>query len=170
MEKQEVLLEKCSQCRYKGIAKIGEYDKEVCLATGEVILLEDIEKCPLEEVKEEKPVPVEIPYEIFEKVVNELEATRDILLKISDVFSSLTMSFDKEDLIALIRGKTRLRVRDITAVINAIERAKKVGVRDALKRFVSSVGNVPMSTVALVINEIERLNKKYGKERRKEVG
>lgn len=166
MEIPELPLEKCEKCKYHGIAKLGQYDEHVCLATGELTLLKDVEKCPLEkEEKEEvkETVPVEIPFETLKNIAEKIEAAYDILLKIGNVVSQITVTFDTEDLIALLRGRTRLRVRDIKAVLNALEKARKVGPRDALKKFVSAVGNVPMKDVALVINEIERLREKYVK-------
>jgi len=157
--------EKCEECKYHGIVKIGKDDFHCCLATGEVSLLKDLEKCPLEKEVEKEIVPVEVPFETLEKISNTIRQAHEILLKISETISKITVTFDRDDLIALLRGKTRLRLKDITAVLNAIEKARKTGPRDALKKFVAAVGNVPMKDVALVINEIERLNEKYSKRR-----
>jgi len=157
----KVFPEKCAECRYKGVTRINGEDFECCLGTGELILLKDLDKCPLEEVKEEK-VTVEIPMEIIEKVSQSIQDTHEILLKVSNAVSKLTYTFDREDLIALIRGKTRLPLKSIKAVFNAIEKAKKVSPEHALKKFIATIGNIPVSDVTTVINQIEYINEKYG--------
>jgi hypothetical protein len=154
---------KCLDCPYLG--KIPG-NIPVCLGMGELVLLRDLEKCPLEEVKEEtKEVKegVTPTGEGIEVVARAVKEAYETLAKISETLTELTKNFDNEDLVALIVGKTRLSKRTVRAILDAIDKAKRVGKKYALKKFVSILGNIPLKDVSIVIDEIERLNEKYVK-------
>lgn len=149
----------CPSCKYHGIANIGG-DKHVCLAEGEIILIDDLEKCPLEAGEEQK----ELSNEEIARIYNTIHKAYEILAAISEDVAELRKSFDNEDLVALIKGKTGMAKRDIRAVLEAMDKAKKAGKKHALKKFIAAMGNVSLRDVTTVIDEIERLNRKYGGE------
>jgi len=158
--KEKNLHEKCAECKYHGVTNINGEDFDCCLVTGEIVLLKDLKECPREK-KEEVKVSVEIPLEVLENVNRSLQQAHDTLIKVSSTLTKVEAVFDMEDLIALIRGKTRLPLKSIRAVLDAVEKAKKVSPEHALKKFISTIGNVPMTHVSAVINEIERIREKY---------
>jgi len=161
--KEKNLHEKCAECKYRGITFIGNEDLECCLYTGEIVLLKDLDECPKEKAKKVEKVTVELPLEKIEQVSNAIVEVHKILVRVSEAISKLTYVFDENDLIALIRGKTRLPLKSIRAVFMAIEKAKQVSPEHALKKFIATIGNIPVSDVAAVINEIEYVIEKYGK-------
>jgi len=148
-------------CKYYGTARINGEDKDCCLATGEVVLITDLEHCPLRAAEEEQK---EITNEEIRKYGELLSECKEALGKINSAVSKLTASFDREDLEALIYGKTKLPKRTIRAVLDAIEKAKKTGDKHALKKFIAAIGDVRIRDVSAVLDEIERLNEKYARE------
>ena len=146
-------------CKYYGIANMNG-DKEVCLATGEIILIEYLERCLLEE----EPLRKEITHEEITRYGSMVEEAVQILRKISEEISKINYAFKREDLEALIYGKTNLRKRDIRAVLDAIEKARNANEKHALRKFIASMGDVRYRDVVAVLDEIERLNEKYSKE------
>jgi len=159
--KEKNLHEKCAECKYHGVTNINGEDFDCCLVTGELVLLKDLKECPREKEKQEVKVSVEVPLEVLEKVNESIQQVHETLIKVSSTLTKVEAVFDMEDLIALIRGKTRLPLKSIRAVLDAVEKAKKVSPEHALKKFISTIGNVPMTHVSAVINEIERIREKY---------
>jgi|GEM_PF-3001434 hypothetical protein len=146
----------CNNCKYFGIANMNG-DKEVCLATGEIILIEFLEGCPLKE----EPLQKETTYEEITRYGSMVEEAVQILRKISDELTKINYAFKREDLEALIYGKTNLRKRDIRAVLDAIDKARKANEKHALRKFIATMGDVRYRDVVAVLDEIERLNERY---------
>lgn len=162
---KEIFPEGCKgwDCKYFGTARINNEDKDCCLATGELILIEDMEKCPL---KTEEVEQVEVTNEQIIKVCETINKSYEVVIKLNDVLVDLKKSFDNEDLIALIKGKTGMPKRDIRAVLEAIDKTKTVGKKYALKKLIATIGNVNLRDVMIVLDVIERLKEKYSKEGR----
>jgi hypothetical protein len=153
----------CKNCRYRGIANLNGEDKEVCLATGEIVLIKDVEKCPLEG-REELEGKIEIePSERVEEIFKKIEKSYEILEKLNEKIEKLRI-LDEEDIIALIKGKTGLSAKRIRAVLEAMDKATKLGKKPALKKFIASIGNISMKDVSIVIDEIERFYSKIKQE------
>jgi len=148
-------------CRYYGTARLNGEDKDCCLATGEVVLVSDLEHCPLQAEEEQQKEITNEEIKRYGELLSECEAS---LRKINLAVSKLTASFDREDLEALIYGKTKLPKKVIRAVLDAIEKAKKTGDKHALKKFIATIGDVRIRDVSAVLDEIERLNEKYARE------
>ena len=147
----------CNSCKYYATANLNG-DRQVCLATGEIIPVDFLESCPLKD----EPIQKEITHEEITKYGAMIEEAVQILRKISDELSKISYSLSREDLEALIYGKTKLRKRDINAVLDAIEKAKSANEEYALRKFIAAMGEVRLRDVVAVLDEIERLNKKYG--------
>jgi len=130
-----------------------------------MVFFRDLERCPLEakEEKTERKVEEAVASETMKLVTSTIRRAYDVLSKLNETLVELTSSFDKDDLVALIAGKRRLPKKTVKAVLDAIEKARTVGKRYALIKFVSVMGNIPLRDVAVVLNEIEKLNEKYVK-------
>jgi len=157
-------VEKCQAdgCEFLGVTRVKGDKRHCCLETGDLILLSDLERCPKEvQLNDEETITKEEIWEISQT----LRHAEEILEKVSQTITELTKRFDDEDLVALIWGRNSGSIRkgDIRNVIAAINRAKTVSKRDALKKFIASLGhNTRIKDVNKVIEEIERLNRKYG--------
>jgi len=131
---------------------------------GEMVFIKDLDKCPLEEKSRKEEVQKkEISNEMIVSIASTVRKAYETISKLNEILTGLTYSFDKNDLMALICGKTRLPKRTVKAVLEAIEKAQTVGNKYALRKFVSVMGNIPLKDVAIVLDEIERLNEKYVK-------
>jgi len=158
------VLDKCLKCPYFVKTPIRGEDVPVCLAMGEMVFIKDLDKCPLEEeVRKEEVKKEEISNEMIVSIASTVRKAYKTISKLNEILTGLTYSFDKNDLIALICGKTRLPKKTVKAVLEAIEKAQTVGNKYALRKFVSVMGNIPLKDVAIVLDEIERLNEKYVK-------
>ena len=150
---------RCEGCRYRGIANINGEDREVCLATGEIVLISDLERCPLElgEIQEER---IEIkPSERVEEIYYRIQQCYEILDGLSKRLTELR-SLDEEDVIALIKGKTGLSTKRVKAVLDAMDKVIKLGKKPALKKLVATIGNISQKDVSVVIDEIEHFYSK----------
>jgi len=150
----------CTDCRYHGIANLGD-DKHVCLATGEIVLIDDLEDCPLKE----EPLQKDITPEEVRKYGMLLNEAIDIIRKLNEAVSEIKYSFDRQDLEALLYGKTKLPKKTIRAVLDAMEKARTADEKHALRKFIAAMGDVRLRDVVVVLDEIEKLVQKYGGER-----
>jgi len=150
----------CGNCRYHGIANFGE-DRDVCLATGELILIEDLNECLLKET----PAAKEITAEEILKFGSLIEEAVEILRKIGEELKQIKTTLRRDDLEALLYGKTKLRKKDIKAVLDAMEKARTADEKHALRKFIAAMGDVRLRDVVVVLDEIEKLVQKYGGER-----
>jgi hypothetical protein len=146
----------CPSCKYSGIANING-DKHVCLATGEIVLIDELQQCPLDT----EPLQRELTPEEVRKYGLLLEEAIEILKKLNDAISTIRYSFDRNDLEALLHGKTKLPKKTIRAVLDAIDKARTANERHALRKFIASMGDVRYRDVVVVLDEIERLNRRY---------
>jgi len=152
-------VDNCSSCKYHGMANING-DRDVCLSTGDILFLEELQQCPLDSQEVEKT----LTNEEIAKYASLIEESVEVLKKISSSFVSIESSFDRNDLEAFLHGKTKLAKRTIRAVLDAIERARSADEKHALRKFIATMGNVRSRDVVIVIDEIERLRRKYGRE------
>jgi len=148
----------CNDCKYYATANMNG-DKQVCLAVGEIIPIDFLGDCPLKE----GPLQKEITHEEITKYGSMVEEAVQILRKISDELTKINYAFRREDLEALIYGKTNLRKRDIRAVLDAIDKARKANEKHALRKFIATMGDVRYRDVVAVLDEIERLNEMYSR-------
>jgi hypothetical protein len=146
----------CNDCKYSGIANING-DRHVCLATGDIVLIEELQQCPLDT----NPLQKTITPEEVRKYGLLLEEAIEILKRLNDTISRIRYSFDRNDLEALLYGKTKLPKKTIRAVLDAIEKARNADEKHALRKFIATMGDVRYKDVVVVLDEIERLSERY---------
>jgi len=149
----------CENCKYKAYARIGAEDVEGCTYEGVFIFLDNIVECPKLRKEEQAAVEkIEVPvsvYEAIEKAEESLEVIRKSVEKLSPLL-------DEEDLVALIYGRrSGIGKTAVRQVLKAIKQASHADTRYALIKFIASIGNVRIGDVKTVLEELERISKRY---------